>query len=295
MSFIYKVKPHLKIMGIKPYKLIDRFYLAMDKAHVNRTKNIRMIPSQKDRRGGKYSYAEWAHVIGIFQTLLNIHITKKTGCKILDVGCGTGLLGIACEPFLYDGGEYTGLDVMKEDIEFCVRHFPKDKYKFIHFNINNPVYAPDQEKNRLKWPPKDSCFNMVTALSVWTHLNEEEAVYYFKEIDRVLVPGGRAIITFFILDEMYESTISKRTQEEGRYNPTAQNMWIFSEPAYNSNAWFHPPWTKVPEDAIGITSEGLERLLHNTRMKKIMHYAGNWKEYPGIYFQDVLVFEKDRD
>jgi predicted SAM-dependent methyltransferase len=64
---------------------------------------------------------------------------------------------------------------------------------------------------------------LVTALSVWTHLNEADARFYFKEISRVLKPDGKAIVTFFLLDEQY---------------------------------------------------------------------PGNWKETPGAFFQDVLIFAK---
>ena len=49
---------------------LDRAYLSYDRQHILRANNIVLIPSYSDRRGGKRSYAEWGHVIGIFQTLL---------------------------------------------------------------------------------------------------------------------------------------------------------------------------------------------------------------------------------
>ena len=82
------------------YHQIDNQYLAMDRSFIRRTKNIRLIPTEENRRGGKYSYAEWAHVIGIFQTLMFVHLKNKEDNTILDIGCGTGLMGIASEPFL---------------------------------------------------------------------------------------------------------------------------------------------------------------------------------------------------
>lgn len=286
------VRSVLRLVGLSPFKLLDRFYIPLDRTHIRRTKNIRLIPTADNRRGGKYSYAEWAHVIGIFQTLMFIHLDNKDGNRILDVGCGTGLIGIASEPFLGRNGHYVGIDVMKSDIVFCRNHYYSPVFEFIHFNINNPAYAPSQESKRLPWPVDSSIFDLVTALSVWTHLNEEDAVFYIKEVNRVLKPGGKAIITFFLLDELYKRSLSTRLKEAGRYHMTSQEQWIFDQPAYGSNEWLCPKWVQVPEVAVGMTNAGLNRLISMAELELIEHYQGNWKEVPGAFFQDVLVFQK---
>ncbi len=211
---------------------------------------------------------------------------------ILDVGCGTGLLGIAGEPFIGQDGKYIGIDIMKNDIDFCRRHFSSENFEFIHFDVNNPVYAPVQKGTKLKWPIKSKSIDLITALSVWTHLNEKDALFYFSEIGRVLKPEGKAIITFFLLDELYEKSLSIRSHEKGRYHKTFQDRWIFDQSSYGSDAWFHPRWAKIPEAAIGVTKAGLERLTSNAGLKQIDYHQGNWKEVPGAFFQDVLVFEK---
>jgi SAM-dependent methyltransferase len=211
---------------------------------------------------------------------------------ILDVGCGTGLLAVASEPFLGEEGRYFGIDVRREDIDFCNINYPKPQFNFIHMNTHNPVYASSQEIQRQKWNLDNDKFNLITALSVWTHLNEEDALFYFKEVERVLRPNGKAIITFFILDELYRTSLNNRSDCSGRYHMTNQNQWIFDQQAYGSDAWFHPKWAKKPEKAIGVTSVGLHRLTSATRMKLKDHYQGSWKEIPGLYFQDVLVFQK---
>ena len=73
---------------------------------------------------------------------------------------------------------------------------------------------------------------------------------------------------------------------------TSQDRWIFDQPSYESDAWFHPEWVKIPEIAIGVTKTGLDRLTTNAGLKLIEHHQGNWKELPGVYFQDVLIFER---
>jgi SAM-dependent methyltransferase len=282
----------LQRIGVNPYHLLDSLYLPLDRKNIRRTKNIRLIPNERARRGGKYSYAEWAHVIGIFQTLIFLHLQKKDGNKILDIGCGTGLLGIASEPFIGGDGKYTGIDVLKNDIGFCRRHFPSSNFEFIHFNVANRAYAPAQKDIKSKWPVESEGFDLATALSVWTHLNEEDALFYFKEISRILKPNGKAIVTFFLLDETYRNSLGIRSNQKGRFHTTLQNQWVFDQPSYGSNMWFHPKWARVPENAIGVTEAGLDCLITTSEMKLIEHHQGNWKEIPGVFFQDVLIFQK---
>jgi SAM-dependent methyltransferase len=279
-------------MNNKIFTWIDKIFRNTDRRQIRRTKNIRLIPGYRDRRGGKLSYAEWAHVIGIFQTLIYQTLDKKSGAKILDIGCGTGLLGISSEPFISDGGTYTGIDVMKADVEFCRSHFTGKNFQFIHFDVANPTYAEKQSDELKPWAIDSDSQDLVTALSVWTHLSEKDAIFYFNEVQRVLKKGGKAIITFFLLNDEYEASLSKRSDELGRFHNTGQKGWIFNISAYDSKNWFTVPAAKHPEDAIGVRDAGLDLLLKTSGLKMIQYYPGNWKEIPGVFFQDVLIFEK---
>lgn len=286
MNFsLKKSKPH-------NYSELDRSYLGLDKEKILRTNNINDIPYLSHRRGGKISYAEWAHVIGLFQSLFYFQLTKHTNNRILDIGCGTGLLSMSSRPFVAPEGQYLGLDVMKSNIDYCQNHYKDNNTLFKHFDINNSKYANNQENKLIPWNVEDNSFDLVSALSVWTHLNEEHAIYYFKEIERVLKPKAKAIITFFYLDEGYRETLKNRIDDKGKYHGTNQLKWIFDTKAYDSEHWFCPNWVKVPEDAIAIDEEGLKMLLANTTLELVDYYPGNWKENVGFYFQDVLVFKK---
>lgn len=282
----------LRRVGIDLYRLLDRLYLPQDRRHLLRTRNIRLIPGEANRRGGKYAYAEWAHVIGIFQTLMFLLLPRKENNRILDIGCGTGLLAIASEPFLGDQGKYTGIDVMQPDIDFCRGHYPAGRYEFIHFAVANPTYAPEQDRSKSPWPVESGSIDLLTALSVWTHLSEEDALFYFREISRVLKPDGRAMVTFFLLDRTYRESLGRRSEQEGRFHMTSQNLWIFDQPTYGSDAWYHLAWIPVPEDAIGVTEQGIDRLCAHAGLQVMERHQGNWKEVPGVFFQDVLIFRK---
>jgi len=277
----------------KHFRELDQEYRKIDRTHIRKTKNIRLIPPYRNRKGGKVSYAEWAYVIGIFQTIIFQNLLKKTGNQILDIGCGTGLLGIASEPFTSDGGSYTGIDVMEHDVNFCKNHYQATNYNFIHLDVHNQSYASHQKKNTATWPIQSNSQDLVTGLSVWTHFNEPDAIFYFKEIHRVLKEKGKAIITFFYLDDLYQNSLEGRKDNKGRFHRTNQQRWIFDVNAYDSENWLSPKWVKNPEDAIGITPIGLDKLINASNLKLDKYLPGNWKEQPGIYFQDILIFSKN--
>jgi SAM-dependent methyltransferase len=273
------------------YKRLEKEYVSLDRKQIRRTKNIRLIPLVENRFGGKLSYAEWAHVIGIFQTLIYLNTREKQGNTILDIGCGTGLLAIASEPFVSRGGRYLGLDVKREVIEFCRSHYPSPAFEFIHSAGSNAVYSPNQTGQKA-WPLEDSSVDLITALSVWSHLNEDDAQFYLQEVKRVLRPNSRAIITGFRLDQLYYDHVDERSDEQGLFNFSRQNQWIFDQPTYGSVSWYHPKWADIPEKAIGFTDKGLEKLVETSGLKLVDYHPGCWKEIPGIFFQDILVFER---
>lgn len=273
-----------------PDAQIDALFLRKDKERIKRTRNIMRVPDRKHRTGGKRAYGEWCHVIGIFQTLLYQTLENKTGGHILDVGCGTGLMGIAAEPFVRDNGLYTGLDVNKEFIDFCKNHYTPDYYRFIHHNMKNAFYAGHQPETRERWPLESDSFDLVTALSVWTHFKEEDALFYLKEVERVLKPGKKAIVTFFYLNKEYDEYLRTRKDEPSRYNTFNQEKWTFDKKAYDSEHWFH--MYDVPEQAIAVDEQGMKMLADHSNLEITAVYNGNWKEIPGLYFQDIVIFLK---
>ncbi|MBD3407005.1 MAG: methyltransferase domain-containing protein [Candidatus Lokiarchaeota archaeon] len=273
---------------------LENLYLPYDKNNIRRTTNLDLIPDYSHRRGGKIAYAEWAHVIGIFQTIIGQHLPRNDSELMwLDVGCGTGILAIAAYPLILEKGKYIGIDVQRRDIEFCREHYPASLYEFQHLDAKNAVYSPLQDSIHTPWKLEDSSVNLVTALSVWTHFDQADALFYFQEVDRVLKSEGKAFLTFFLLDKEYEQSLAGRSPLQSAYHKTPTDKWIFDQYSVSTH-WRHPEWAKISENAIGVTPTGIQQLLEKTDLLWEHTYLGNWKEKFGLFFQDILVFKKRR-
>jgi len=92
--------------------------------------------------------------------------------QILDVGCGTGLN----MHYLAKYGEVTGADLSPAGLSFARER-----------GHERLVMAPIEQL-----PFDDNSFDLVTALDVMEHLDDDLAG--FREIQRVLRPGGRALV-----------------------------------------------------------------------------------------------------
>ncbi len=91
-------------------------------------------------------------------------------------------------PYLQPDDTYTGIDVGKSFIEICRARYTDPNVTFVHLDASNPYYASHYSDKKLPWPFEDDGFNFMTALSVWTHLNEGDFTFYLKELGRTLAP-----------------------------------------------------------------------------------------------------------
>lgn len=271
---------------------VDFIFLPIDKKNIRRSIGIKFIPFRRNRWGGKISYAEWAHVIGIFQVLLFQNMSSKVIPRILDIGCGRGLVPISAIPLLINKGKLIGVDVIYKNISFCKDQFKLCDMEFDFLDSHNAAYS-NHTVNRAHLKYSKESFNLITALSVWTHLNKSDAVFYLKEANRVLVRGGKFIMTCFLIDDKYDSSkmISK---DKSLYHSGKPKDLIFNRNIDDSYEWFTTEKADPPEQLIAITKQGILWLLSQANFKLEEHYQGNWKETNGLYFQDILILSKPR-
>ena len=99
--------------------------------------------------------------------------------KILDFGCGCGR--VIRHLHAVARGQLHGTDYNREAIDWC-----RQSLRFGKFEANG------------LWPPlpyMEGEFDLIYALSVFTHLPEALQVAWMSELSRVLKPGGHLLIT----------------------------------------------------------------------------------------------------
>lgn len=128
----------------------------------------------------------------------------KPSDDVLDVGCGVGRMAVALAGYLDPRAEYRGFDIVPEGIKWCqeaitARH---PRFEFQHADIYNKEYNPNGALHAADYvfPYADGAFNFVFLTSVFTHMLPDDVRHYMSEIRRVLRPGGRCLITWFVLD-----------------------------------------------------------------------------------------------
>jgi ubiquinone/menaquinone biosynthesis C-methylase UbiE len=139
---------------------------------------------------GPASAAEFERLIPIkLKLLADLGLTPDS--RLLDVGCGTGLLTTAAERFLSDRGLYWGTDLAPEAVEFCRRKFTRPNF---HFAVNGMTTIPIS----------DAQFDAVAYYSVFTHTYPDETALLLAESKRLLAPGG------FIFADLFTSPLVMR-------------------------------------------------------------------------------------
>lgn len=274
---------------------LERRYRALQPAYLSRVHQVNEIPDPKTRWANGYgtiTYSEWCFTLGLFQGLFH-RLRPTDNLRMLDVGCGIGRLYLAMKPLMHEHDRYTGLDVMPDAIDVCQRQYGADgRASFVHLPVHNATYAAGASSARKAWPFEDATFNFASGLSVWTHFSEQDFFFYLKELGRVLEPGSKAAITFFIMDDLYDQTLALRRNKVSAYYPQPESQWIYDVPAYGSTEFFTIRAAKVPEDAIGVRKSAFDRAAEESGLTVVEYMTGYWKERPGFWFQDLVVFER---
>lgn len=132
--------------------------------------------------------------------------------KVLDVGCGVGRMAIPMTQYLSSRGTYDGIDIVAESIRHCKKAYSPRFYNFHfhHADAFNSHYNPDGKylPHEYKFPFQENSFSFIFLTSVFTHMLGQGIENYLKEIKRVLRPGERCLITYFILNDESEALMN---------------------------------------------------------------------------------------
>ncbi len=112
-------------------------------------------------------------------TLAGLGIPLENHRSVLDFGCGCGRT-LMWLTRLNPGSSYFGTDTDRESVEWCRRHLAGT------FTLNSPLPP---------LPYADNRFDLVYAISVFTHLSKDFQAQWATELHRVLRPGGLLLLT----------------------------------------------------------------------------------------------------
>jgi SAM-dependent methyltransferase len=123
--------------------------------------------------------------------------------SVLDFGCGCGR--VARQLIQQDPRpqRYLGFDRHRGMIAWCQEHLAPHApgFEFQHHDVDHPLWNPGGAPGHLSFPAPDGDVTLFIAWSVFTHLLEADAVFYLRELARVLAPDGVAMTTWFLFDK----------------------------------------------------------------------------------------------
>lgn len=109
------------------------------------------------------------------QLLIDLGLSPES--RVLDIGCGTGLLAAALHDFLHERGRYVGTDISPEAVAFCRSRFRRTNFSF-HLS------------EMVKLPALAERFDFIVFFSVFTHTFPHETAVLLQQASRLLADGG---------------------------------------------------------------------------------------------------------
>ena len=104
--------------------------------------------------------------------------------KILDVGCGTGMLAMTLNEYLSDRGQYLGTDISPDAIAFCRARCRRGNFSF---TVSAMTALPERAER----------FDFIVFYSVFTHTYPHETATLLRHAARLLANDGVILADLF--------------------------------------------------------------------------------------------------
>jgi SAM-dependent methyltransferase len=216
---------------------------------------------------------------------------------LLDVGCGCGKTAFALLRLIKSPGSYTGFDIQAPLIEFLNRFFRERKLN--HFQaqcfevLGNRLYHGSQggmEPELFTFPYPDGHFDCVVLFSVFTHLRTAALANYTRNVARVARPGGRILMSAFLLDNAPEGGTGGAPWID---SPRRQSLLEPLDPADQGH--LKVGRHDMPEYVVAYRLQFLIDLFASLGCSLVAEpLYGSWSGRSDfVCHQDVVVFRKD--
>lgn len=137
--------------------------------------NVHTMARGSRAAGGSFYYADL-----VMEGMQRIGATLESGSKVLDFGCSSGRI-IRVLTAAYPQIKCYGCD-------------PNDMaIKWINENLEDISSLVSPEEPPL--PYSSGTFDLVYAISIWSHFNKAAALRWFEEMKRIIRPGGYLLFT----------------------------------------------------------------------------------------------------
>ncbi|MBV6631801.1 MAG: class I SAM-dependent methyltransferase [Alphaproteobacteria bacterium] len=136
----------------------------------------------------------------------------KDGISFVDLACGSGRTASAIAK--HHEVEYLGVDVVPDLIAYAAKITP-EHFRFV-ISENFDIDAPDNS------------VDLISAFSLFTHLQHEETYLYLEEVARVLKPGGRIVFSFLEFSMLSHWNVFTVTKDQAKAN-TRTHLNVFIE------------------------------------------------------------------
>jgi len=206
---------------------------------------------------------------------------------VLDFGCGIGRTSVYLAEFLNEGGQVIGSDIVPGQIQFCREQFANSfqnatfycvqsrniQYETLINATTDATPTIDEETFFLK---HREVFDVIVALSVFTHFDPSMAAHFFENLRDVTKRGGHLFLTWF-LD--HPGNPAQFLELPAQLN-AGEN---FSDPAGTLLfALFSPALVAELAASVGLL---IERISY-----------GTWRGWPGTlkgqHYQDIVILRR---
>lgn len=226
--------------------------------------------------GGGDFYATGARFFSLFRDA----VALKDDASVLDIGCGAGRLTFPICEYLGPQGRYTGFDIAPRALAFAKAHVrSRAAVELIHADLANAEYARQGDRAEgYRFPAADASVDAALATSLFSHLLPDVAVHYLGEVGRVLKPGGRFMLTAFLV----------RPEDRDRLDAARLALRAYGETAFVADP-------RHPERAIGFDEFSFLSWVEAAGLSVVGDiHRGDWRAgaAQGGDFQDRLVLEK---
>jgi SAM-dependent methyltransferase len=272
----------LPARGIKGLRKVFKTFAAEPVDFAARVMNHRADypPMRLRERIGPLRNVEMASAEFMAYLKLLAHLQQSD--RVLDVGCGCGLMALQLADYLDGSGRYVGIDPDREAINWCRRHITAKHpaFSFEHMDVVTPFTPYGRAAaEEYRFPFAAESFDFVLLKSVFTHMRPQPAKRYLEGIRRVLAPQGAALITLFL-----------KNDEQRRLGAAGLNEFAFE---HGDPPWYYG-FPSVPEAQCAFDERYFLDLLAETglALKSPIVY-GTWSgRTNGLSCQDMVLINR---